>query len=72
VAEPVTVLRLPLIEGNKTPAQVTEDVCAAMERRPTVFWWAGFSLALAALLLGVVATGGLKSGGCQEETQRRL
>lgn len=55
VVEPATVLRPPLIEGNKTAAQVTEDVCAAMERRPTALWWTGFSLALVALLLGVVA-----------------
>jgi len=47
----------PLIAGNKTLRQVTEDVCAAMDRRPSGLWWAGFLAALAALGVGVAAVG---------------
>jgi molybdopterin-containing oxidoreductase family membrane subunit len=45
----------PLVLGNKTPAQVTADVCAATEQRPSLLWWAGFLLALACLIVGVIA-----------------
>lgn len=45
----------PLITGDKTLSQVTEDVCAPLERKPTTLWWAGFLTALAAFALGFVA-----------------
>ena len=45
----------PLIGGDKTPAQVTEDVCAPLERRPTGLWYLAFLAALLALALGVVS-----------------
>jgi molybdopterin-containing oxidoreductase family membrane subunit len=48
-------LRRPLVEGEKSLAQVTRDVCAPLERRPTRLWWAAFLAASAVLLLGVVA-----------------
>ena len=47
----------PLIAGNKSLAQVTHDVCSAMTGRPSGTWWLGFCLALAALLVGALATG---------------
>jgi Ni/Fe-hydrogenase subunit HybB-like protein len=45
----------PLIEGHKTPHQVTEDVCAAMEGKPTLLWWAGFGAAFTMFLIGAAA-----------------
>jgi molybdopterin-containing oxidoreductase family membrane subunit len=54
-AELAEVVRRPLIEGNKSPADVTRDVCAALEGRPTRLWWAGFLLAFTVFLIGVVA-----------------
>jgi Ni/Fe-hydrogenase subunit HybB-like protein len=45
----------PLIEGTKRLSQVTEDVCAAMERRPGLLWWAAFVAAFSLLALGVAA-----------------
>ncbi len=45
----------PLITGNKTPSDVTRDICAPLERRPGRLWWAGFSLSFALLLLGAAA-----------------
>jgi molybdopterin-containing oxidoreductase family membrane subunit len=45
----------PLIAGNKSPAQVTADVCAPLERGPSFLWCVAFLFSFALLLLGVVA-----------------
>ncbi|MBI1790379.1 MAG: polysulfide reductase NrfD [Acidobacteria bacterium] len=50
-----SVLRRPLIEGDKSLSRVTEDVCASMERKPSALWWGAFLAALTALLAGVAA-----------------
>ncbi len=50
-------LALPLITGNKTAAQVTEDVSRPMQGRPTLLWWAGLAASLSLLALGVAAVG---------------
>ena len=50
-----TIQRRPLIEGNKSLAQVTRDVCGALEGRPTALWWVSFLTVFAVLLLGVAA-----------------
>ncbi len=47
-------LRPPLVTGDKTLGDVTRDICAPMDRKPTGLWWGAFGLSLAALLLGVV------------------
>jgi molybdopterin-containing oxidoreductase family membrane subunit len=44
-----------LIDGDKTLAQVTRDVCAPLERRATGLWWSAFLCASSGLLLGFVA-----------------
>ena len=48
-------VRAPLIGGNKSLAQVTDDVVGKMERRPTGLWWAGFLTSLAVTLVGAAA-----------------
>jgi len=50
-----SVLRQPLIEGDKTVAQVTEDICSAVTRKPSWRWWAAFLPAVALLLAGTAA-----------------
>jgi molybdopterin-containing oxidoreductase family membrane subunit len=55
MAEVYSPLRQPLVAGDKSPAQVTADICAPLERRPTALWWAAFLAALSLLALGVVA-----------------
>ena len=45
----------PLIAGAKSLNQVTKDVCAPIERKPTSLWWAGFLISLSALALGLIA-----------------
>ncbi len=44
-----------LIAGNKTPADVTRDICHSLEGRPTPLWWGGFLVAFSLLLLGGAA-----------------
>jgi len=50
-----TAVRQPLVLGNKSPAQVTEEICAPLERRSTALWWTAFLLALSLLVLGIAA-----------------
>lgn len=55
MADAVLTLRPPLIEGEKSITQVTHDVCAPMEARPTVLWWAALGVSSSVLLLGAAA-----------------
>jgi Ni/Fe-hydrogenase subunit HybB-like protein len=45
----------PLIAGDKSLGQVTADICAPLERRAGLLWWAAFLPSLGMLLLGVAA-----------------
>jgi molybdopterin-containing oxidoreductase family membrane subunit len=53
--EPATALRLPLVDGDKRPADVTNDVCRPLEGKPSGLWWAGLATSVSALALGSVA-----------------
>jgi Ni/Fe-hydrogenase subunit HybB-like protein len=55
MARPSIPWRAPLIAGGKTAAQVTNDICAPLERRAGATWWLAFVLAFSVLLLGVSA-----------------
>lgn len=48
-------LRPPLITGDKSLTDVTNDICAPMDAQPTVWWWAAFLAAVTALLIGIAA-----------------
>ncbi|MFI5360444.1 MAG: NrfD/PsrC family molybdoenzyme membrane anchor subunit [Elusimicrobiota bacterium] len=50
----VSELRVPLIEGGKTLAQVTQDICAPIERGPNRSWYYGMAASLTALGIGAV------------------
>ena len=51
-----SIIREPLITGQAISySQITEDVCAPVERMPSKAWWIGFSIAVAGLLLWLVA-----------------
>jgi Ni/Fe-hydrogenase subunit HybB-like protein len=54
MSENATALRPPLITGEKTLADVTHDICAPMDGKPTGLWWAAFIVSVLALILGVV------------------
>ena len=49
-----TTIRPPLVTGDKTIGEVTRDICAPMDRKPTGLWWTAFAISFAALVLGVV------------------
>jgi Ni/Fe-hydrogenase subunit HybB-like protein len=46
-------IREPLVNGNKTYHDVTEDICHTIEAKPTRLWYIGFGISLALLLFGV-------------------
>ena len=46
-------LREPLVDGDKTYHQITEDIIGPIETKPTRLWWIGLSIAIALLILGV-------------------
>jgi Ni/Fe-hydrogenase subunit HybB-like protein len=46
-------IREPLVDGNKTYHQVTEDIISPIETKPTRLWYVGFYISVALLLFGV-------------------
>ncbi|KAA3595931.1 MAG: hydrogenase [Calditrichaeota bacterium] len=50
-----STLRKPIIEGNKSLNQVTEDVARPLERKATPLWWVAFLISFSVLMVGVVA-----------------
>ena len=55
MAEVQSSLRKPWILGNKRPADVTDDICQILERKPSGLWWLGFLISASMLLAGLVA-----------------
>ena len=45
----------PLVDGDKSLGQVTNDVCRALEGKPTRLWYICFFVSLSILIVGVVA-----------------
>ena len=50
-----STLRKPIIEGDKSLGQITDDVARTLERGPTTLWWFAFMLSFSVLLVGIVA-----------------
>ena len=58
MAEAATLAHVPaapLIAGRKSHADVTRDVCGALDAKPSGLWWIGLALAASALALGIAA-----------------
>jgi len=55
MSEVVSVLREPLVDGDRQLADVTSDIARPLEGKPTRLWWIGFLVAGSMLLLGIVA-----------------
>ena len=55
MASASSVLRRPLIAGDKSPATVTKDICGVLDRKPTFAWWAAFLFSFAVMLVGAAA-----------------
>ena len=47
-----SIIREPLVDGNKTYHQITEDICAPIEREPSKLWRLGFLMSLSLLGFG--------------------
>ncbi len=56
-------LRLPLVDGAKSPSEVTEDVCRPLEGKAGTLWWVAFLAAASVLALGVAAVAYLLATG---------
>lgn len=55
MAEVYSPLRTLWIDGDKSLGQVTDDVCAPLERRATWMWWAAFLASFTVLCIGAAA-----------------
>ncbi|TAK57768.1 MAG: hydrogenase, partial [Bacteroidetes bacterium] len=55
MAEMYSMLRKPLIEGNKSLEEITNDITAPLGRKSSASWWAAFLAALLLLGTGAVA-----------------
>ena len=53
--EAVSTLREPLVDGDRTLADVTADIARPLEGKATRLWWLGFVVAGSMLLLGIAA-----------------
>lgn len=50
-------LRKPIVYGDKTLAQITEDVARPLNQKPKALWWIAFLISFSALVMGIVAVG---------------
>jgi molybdopterin-containing oxidoreductase family membrane subunit len=55
MADSTPIQRQPLIQGNKSLSDVTEDICGVLDGKPTRLWWGAFSASATVLLIGAVA-----------------
>ena len=55
MAETLSILREPLILGNKSYGDITKDVCSPMEQKASASWWISFLAASSVFALGVWA-----------------
>jgi molybdopterin-containing oxidoreductase family membrane subunit len=54
--EVVSELRKPLIEGDKSYGEITEDICSLLDRKPGLGWWLAFISAFIVMVAGIIAT----------------
>ena len=52
-----SLLRKPVVEGDKSMGDVSADVARVLERKPTRLWWIAFLTSLTFLLVGATAVG---------------
>lgn len=50
-------IRKPLVTGNKSIADVSNDICRPIENKPSKAWWMGFILSFFALILLAITLG---------------
>ena len=54
-AAPTSPIREPLVQGQKTYHQITEDLCSPTERAPGKAWTLAFIVALMAATWGIIS-----------------
>lgn len=57
MADVQTSMREPWILGEKRPIDVSNDICAILERKPTRMWWIAFFASASVLAVGMAAIG---------------
>jgi len=55
MSESSAALRPPLVDGNRRPGEVTQDISHSLEGRPSWLWWVGLGLSSSLLALGIAA-----------------
>ncbi len=50
-----SALRKPIIEGNKSLDDITNDIAVHLDRRPTRLWWIAMFLSVTVLIIGTAA-----------------
>lgn len=55
MAEVFSILRKPLVLGNKSYADITNDIAEPLERRASTAWWAAFIVSVAVMIVGAAA-----------------
>ena len=55
LAEHVSALREPLVDGDASLSRITNDICSPLEGQPTRAWWLGLGLSSSVLLVGAAA-----------------
>ncbi len=50
-----SILRKPIIEGDKSLGQITDDVARTLETGPTRLWWFAFMISFSVLVVGIAA-----------------
>ena len=55
MGEVFSVLRQPLVLGNKTYADITDDVCGPLEKGASLSWWIAFIVSVGVLILGALS-----------------
>lgn len=58
-----TLRRMPLIQGNKTPATVTDDISGLIGQKPSGLWYGAIVLSFSMLIVGVAAASYLIATG---------
>ena len=65
-------LRKPLVHGDKTMHDITNDVCGSIEGKPSLLWWVGFLVSGAVALMGILLYGLVLLGSWWWDDQRSL
>ena len=48
-----SIIREPLVDGDKSYHQITEDICSPIESKPTKLWTIGFLISASLLGFGI-------------------